>query len=744
MSRLLLLSLILSVAVIHSNGQLSYGGTPIGLSGEKLTVTHPPSVEMPSFDVETVRAAHDLMMNDKVGPWYYGHNFSADISTTNSGVWEVLPNGSHVWRVAIKSKGAYGLNFEFHEFEIPEGGQVFVYTPDMKHILGAYDTRNRVEADGHGMLAVQSLPGEKIIIEYVEPVDKLGLGVLKIGQVTHAYRDIWGWMKGLGDSGSCNINVVCPLGAPYEDDISAVAIITTGGNGFCTGTVINNCAQDSTPYFLTADHCINGPVTGWIFRFHWQSPDCVANLNGPTNYTVSGATLHVNDPGTDVALVEMASMIPDTFNVAYAGWDKSGAIPDSTYGIHHPSGDIKKICFDRQSPTQVVWGAPPADCWQVAAWDDGTTEQGSSGSGLWNQDGRLIGQLFGGSASCTSNTDDNYGRFDVSWPLLEPFLGMCGDTLDRLSSTSGGGGGQVFSLDAGASSIQELELIICNDSIIEPKVTIKNDGNDVIDSVRVEYRVDNGPITSEQFVMSISALQTANFFLTPIVVGPGSHTLQVFTSLPNGQPDMNPLNDTASIDFITYLPAIDVQFDIILDAFGTETTWELHDDNGVLLHEGGPYGNGNTGAIQQNLWCLGDGCYTLTMHDSFGDGICCDNGYGWYHVFDSLGTQYVYGNGGFTSMIQHTFCLTAVGIEEHRGNDISLYPNPTNGILNIRSSLNGQDPLLSIYDLRGALARSERMIGSSHNTDVSSLHQGVYILEIQTSTSRVITRFVKQ
>jgi len=40
---------------------------------------------------------------------------------------------------------------------------------------------------------------------------------------------------------------------------------------------------------------------------------------------------------------------------------------------------------------------------------------GSSGSGLWDQNKRLVGQLHGGSAACGNTLSDYYGRLSVSW-----------------------------------------------------------------------------------------------------------------------------------------------------------------------------------------------------------------------------------------------------------------------------------------------------------------------------------------
>ena len=57
-------------------------------------------------------------------------------------------------------------------------------------------------------------------------------------------------------------------------------------------------------------------------------------------------------------------------------------------------------------------------------WTEGTTEGGSSGSGLFNANGELVGTLHGGGASCTTSTSpDWYGRFEQAYTAqLQPWL----------------------------------------------------------------------------------------------------------------------------------------------------------------------------------------------------------------------------------------------------------------------------------------------------------------------------------
>ncbi len=424
------------LALSSLQAQVSFGGHPYGLA-KSHHLPEAPLVMMPVVDAEALMAEDEARRLQGIkGPYRFGFNHMVDLGLENSGVWKTLPNGDAVWRLAIECPGAFSINFEFHDYVVPEGAQVFVYNTEGE-VLGAFTAESN---PGNTILGVTQLPGERITIEYVEPFAVRGMGRLRVGQVTHAYRDLFRRAKGLGTSGSCNNNVICPVGDNWRAQIRSVAMITVGGSGLCTGTLINNCANDGTPYFLTANHCLGGN-NSWVFRFNWNSPTCATTTNGPTGQTVSGSTLKTSSAGSDMALLQLNSTPPASYNVYYSGWDKSGTAPTASTCIHHPDGDIKKISFDNNAATQGNFGG--AACWHILAWDDGTTEPGSSGSGLWNQNGLLIGQLYGGEADCSNNVNDYFGRFSTSYPLLTTWLGNCGNTL------------QGFPLATGVESVSE-------------------------------------------------------------------------------------------------------------------------------------------------------------------------------------------------------------------------------------------------------------------------------------------------
>ncbi len=717
--------------------QISFGGRAIGLMEQGPYLPPPVKVVMPTVDAAALitedeeRAAQGIK-----GPYRFGHNHTADLSLENSGIWHTLRNGDRVWRLAIECPGAYSINFEFHDYVVPQGGHVFVHN-DMGDQLGAFTAESSA---GRSTMGVTLLPGSRITIEYHEPSAVAGQGSLRIGQVTHGYRDVFRQEKDFGSSGACNINVICPEGDNWRDQIRSVTRIVVGGSGFCTGTLINNCALDSTPYILTANHCLNASIESSIFLFNWDSPDCDPTANAPMDQTVSGCQLLVNSAGTDVALLRMNSIPPADYQVYYSGWDKTDVPASSVVGIHHPAGDIKKIS---RSDGAVIQGTMSgADCWQVQVWDAGTTEPGSSGSSLWNQNKHLVGQLFGGQANCANSVNDFYGRLDVSWPLLEPYLGACGDTL------TGWEPGTVIiepdTNDAAVTSITGIPPLVCGTSTLSPSITLKNNGTAILNSAIITYGVVGG--TPQVFVWNgvLHQGQTVNVALPAITVAPGEQVLEVTCSSPNGEPDNVMGNDTWTLPFTVSYPGETISLLLTHDNWGSDVTWTLATNTGTVLYSGGPYPDLNAGHTDTALFCLTNACYVFTILDEFGDGICCEEGNGSYRIQDNHGTTYAESNGQYTTQNVNEFCVTVVGMNgPDAPTSFHIWPNPTNGSITVDLTGIAGTTYLHLSDATGRGVR--QMIVPGNGTvqlDLDGLADGMYLLEVlaggHRSTQRVV------
>ena len=402
----LLVCAILSGFAYVSNAQVSHGGTPYAWT-EKSNLDGVQFVEMPSVNIEALRAEDQVTEQYKDIPLRFAHAHEVNFNLLNAGTWTPMPDGGKIWRLGVESPGAYSLNFTFDQFELVEGAQLFIYNAEKSYLIGSFTKENNKPS---GQLGTAPVQGDKVIVELYEPKSK-HQSKLSISHIAHDYKDAFKLAKGFGTSGSCNNNVNCPISNGWEDQISSVALITLGnGTRWCSGAMVANTSGDDTPYFLTADHCEDGQtVTNWVFYFNYESAACSPNTDGSLTQSVSGSTLRAENPNSDVCLLELSSAPPVGYGVFYSGWDNSGAAVPNAVGIHHPDGDVKKFSVENDALS------PSGNYWRVNDWDDGTTEPGSSGSPLFDQNKRIIGQLFGGFAACGNDEWDEYGKLDVSW-----------------------------------------------------------------------------------------------------------------------------------------------------------------------------------------------------------------------------------------------------------------------------------------------------------------------------------------
>ena len=382
---------------ISSGGELK--SLLLGLSDEI------PAVVLPVVNQEALLLEDEAEMAKDV-PYRFGTPIDVHYNLDNSGIWEDVTDG-RIWRISIKSENAYSINLLYDRFVLPQGAELFVYDKERESTLGAFTHKNN---KSHETFSTSPTKGDVTILEYYEPHGVDFPGEIQINSVVHAYRDIFfNESRGYGDSGSCNNNVNCSEFSDWQNEVRAAAmILTSGGSRLCSGSLINNVRQDMTQYFLTANHCLGGE-SSWIFMFNYQSSGC-SNQDGPTYQTVQGSTLLANNSGSDFGLLRLTETIPESYDVNYAGWDATGNTPSTPVCIHHPSGDIKKITFDYDNASN------SGSFWDINSWDDGTTEPGSSGSPLF--DGishRIVGQLYGGVASCTNWGYDTYGKVSSSW-----------------------------------------------------------------------------------------------------------------------------------------------------------------------------------------------------------------------------------------------------------------------------------------------------------------------------------------
>lgn len=416
---------LLNIANI-SYSQISKGGKPLSLKKELNNCDKIPVIEMPSFDVaKQINDSKKLYENNKF--LYFAKSFDVTIDIKKEGLIEKIDSLGTIWTLAIKSKDAYSLNLLFSKYTMPQGGELFIYSADKYHIIGAFTNDNN---NLNLSLATSPVKGDNIVIELFEPDNVEFSSEIIIGSVNHDYLNIFKLLKDgqFGASGGCNIDINCIEGNNWQNEKQSVCRMIISGNGLCSGALINNTNNDGTPYFLTANHCYSSysnyvsAVNNTVFYFNYESQTCGGG-DGSTAQTISGATLRSNSASSDFCLVQLSSTPQFTYNPYYSGWFRNNNSATSATGIHHPVGDVKKICVENNALSSTSYLSNTvdnnSDHWRVADWDAGVTEGGSSGSPLYNQNHRIVGQLHGGGAGCSGSNDngdpDWYGKFSSSW-----------------------------------------------------------------------------------------------------------------------------------------------------------------------------------------------------------------------------------------------------------------------------------------------------------------------------------------
>ncbi|TDI80463.1 MAG: T9SS type A sorting domain-containing protein [Bacteroidetes bacterium] len=433
MKRLLLL-LLLFIPFVSTFSQETNEKDPVSWN---LNLEMVDPILLPPLNLELIRQEDKINDLDKSLPWRYGVTRQIKLNLRTNGIWSTLENGDRVWRIAIKSPEAINMSVNFIDFHLPVGARLHLYNGDRTDISKTYSHQNNRSSK---VLGSWFVTGDEIWVEYFEPSYAVGVVELEIESIIHGYRigRISSWVdgtRGLNDSGDCNYDVNCFVGSDFEAHKNlvkkSVALLNLGNGYLCSASLINNTFLDKTPFLLTSNHCLdNSDPALWSVRFNWMSPNPICgsienSADIQSNFTMSGAEFRASNSKSDFALVELYNSIPPSWDVAFAGWDNSDALPEYQVGIHHPNGDIMKICRDDDGAVKEI--ANGTDVWLIKGisagngdgWEIGTTESGSSGSPLFNEDGRIIGQLYAGQSFCNgienNNEYDIYGRLGISW-----------------------------------------------------------------------------------------------------------------------------------------------------------------------------------------------------------------------------------------------------------------------------------------------------------------------------------------
>jgi hypothetical protein len=399
------------------------------------------------------------------------------LTTTNSGTWEATPGG-RLWRLRVISTNATDLNFGFTKFWLPKGASLYVISETDNSYQGPYTA---AENNASGVLWTPIVPGPAGVIELFVPDGGTEEPRLVLTQISTGYRDMFHLRKDLTNpkAETCEIDVVCPQAAPWTNEIRSVARIQIAGTDLCSGTLVMDAPGDYRAFFLSANHCFSSSADASSVVVYWnyESPTCgMHGLGASATNNQTGATFRASKTDVDFFLIELNQLPPTSYNVYYAGWDRSGTAPSGAVGIHHPNADGKCISFSSNPLTTVnncigTGGSSSSTHWQVV-WSLGVTETGSSGSAIWDPaTHNLVGTLSGGGSDCSTPSDpDCYGKFSLAWGSGSSSATRLKDWLDPLNTgvTSVGGSNPSVPVITPAGAVVLAEGCLPGNGAVDP------------------------------------------------------------------------------------------------------------------------------------------------------------------------------------------------------------------------------------------------------------------------------------
>jgi hypothetical protein len=286
------------------------------------------------------------------------------------------------------------------------------------------------------------------------------------------------------------------------------------------------------------------------------------------------------------------------------------------------------------------------------------------------------------------------------------------------------------------------ETLTCEGDLT-PEISIQNYGLSQLTSLTIDVSVNGSTVSSTPWTGNLSTYATDNITLPALTSLASNDAVSITTSLPNGVTDADPSNNSAVSFYVTMATQntdTEVTVQIISDAWGSETTWNIKKSTGQTVASGGPYNDltaaGTTVQTPVSVTLDQNDCHTFTINDSYGDGINTQQyGAGSFTVTDASGTVLASG-GVFEDVDSDAWKTGSAGgpaSVDNISSNLLVYPNPVKEILTINGIYNS----VEIYDIYGKLVLSSN---NKQTINVSSLANGIYSANINTNDGITIKK----
>ena len=307
----------------------------------------------------------------------------------------------------------------------------------------------------------------------------------------------------------------------------------------------------------------------------------------------------------------------------------------------------------------------------------------------------------------------------------------------------------VVVLDLDAAISVNVPETSCGDTTITPSVSLTNYGFNPITVAEMTWQINDGDIQTINFNGTLSQNQTQTFTLDPIDLTDGSYIFNASLISVNGVIDQNTQNNEAATSFDIggneYITQ-QITLELLTDDYAEETSWEFREIGGAVLDSGSYNQSDDNTTFIETFGVVQDNCYEFEIFDSFGDGICCEFGEGFYTLTTDSADVIIDGGEFSSSEITEI----SIGEELSTGdaflNTIALYPNPANNEITLSIGDTNDISSYRVYTTFGQLLQEGTLQKNKEVISVSRYTVGIYFIVVKNTNTSVEStlRFIKE
>ena len=218
--------LALGVLAVAAPAAEAADGLPPGLMDLRPDKARPPVFTAEAIDREALVAEDEALAARTAGavPLRFAVLQAVSLTPDAEGQWTDREDGWRLWQLEIGTPGALSQYARIENFDLPPGAKFWIYDGDGAQVRGPFTAADKGRLGGFSSPIIL---GDRMIFEVLAPSGTGDSSLLEVTEIYRGYR--YFGEEETTKRGSCNINVVCPEGDPWRDQIRAVARYTSSG-----------------------------------------------------------------------------------------------------------------------------------------------------------------------------------------------------------------------------------------------------------------------------------------------------------------------------------------------------------------------------------------------------------------------------------------------------------------------------------------------------------------------------------